>query len=112
MTVANTGERAGEDVVQLYLTDEVAQVTRPLRELTGYARVALEAGAERRLTFRLHADRTSFTGRGGKRIVEPGWFTVAVGHSSQDLPLEARFEIAGATREITGERVMATPVVD
>ncbi|WP_199043226.1 glycoside hydrolase family 3 N-terminal domain-containing protein [Glycomyces salinus] len=111
VTVANSGERAGEDVVQLYLTDEVAQVTRPLRELTGYARVALEAGAERRLTFRLHADRTSFTGRGGKRIVEPGRFTVAVGHSSQDLPLEARFEIIGRTREITGERVLVTPVV-
>ena len=110
VTVANTGERAGEDVVQLYLTDEVAQVTRPFRELAGFSRVALEAGAERRLTFRLHADRTSFTGREGQRIVEPGWFTVAVGHSSQDLPLEARFEIAGEVRELTGRRRLVTPV--
>ncbi len=108
--VTNTGERAGEDVVQLYLSDEVAEVTRPVRELVGYARVGLEAGATRRVTFRLHADRTSFTGRGGRRIVEPGVFTVAVGHSSLDLPLAERFRITGETRVIEGERVMTTGV--
>jgi beta-xylosidase len=110
VTVANAGGRAGEDAVQLYLTDEVAQVTRPVRELAGYARVALEAGESRRVTFRLHADRTSFTGRDGVRVVEPGDFTVAVGHSSADLSLIGRFRIEGALRAVEGGRVMTTGV--
>ncbi|WP_342799482.1 fibronectin type III-like domain-contianing protein [Glycomyces buryatensis] len=59
------------------------QATRPVRELNGYARVALEAGEEKRVTFRIHADRTSFTGVKGERIIEPGtsrcrWATPAV----------------------------------
>ncbi|MCC3765904.1 glycoside hydrolase family 3 C-terminal domain-containing protein [Glycomyces sp. TRM65418] len=110
VTVANTGDRPGEDVVQLYLTDEVAQVTRPVRELAGYARIALQAGESTRVTFRLHADRTSFTGRDGVRVVEPGDFTVAVGHSSADLPLTGRFRIEGALRAVEGVRVMTTGV--
>ena len=60
--VRNVGDRAGAEVVQLYLSDPVAQVTRPVIELVGYARVPLEAGASARVTFTLHADRTSFTG--------------------------------------------------
>ncbi|GAB3653201.1 beta-glucosidase family protein [Glycomyces tarimensis] len=108
--VTNTGERAGGDVVQLYLSDEVAQVTRPVRELVGYARLDLDAGETKRVTFRLHADRTSFTGRAGRRIVEPGAFTVAVGHSSLDLPLAEQFRITGKVRTIDGERVMTTGV--
>ena len=108
--VTNTGERRGGDVVQLYLSDEVAQVTRPVRELVGYTRLELDAGETKRVTFRLHADRTSFTGRGGERVVEPGSFTVAVGHSSADLPLSERFRITGETRKIEGERVMTTDV--
>ncbi|GAB3233186.1 glycoside hydrolase family 3 N-terminal domain-containing protein [Glycomyces halotolerans] len=108
VTVANTGDRAGDDVVQLYLSDEVAQVTRPVKELVGYARVALDAGESKRVVFRLHADRTSFTGRDGDRIVEPGDFSVAVGHSSLDLPLTERFRITGSVRKLDGERVMVT----
>ena len=61
--VRNTGDRAGAEVVQLYLADPVAQVTRPVTQLAGFARVALEPGAQARVAFRLHADRTSFTGR-------------------------------------------------
>ncbi|THV24436.1 glycoside hydrolase family 3 N-terminal domain-containing protein [Glycomyces paridis] len=110
VTVANTGDRPGEDVVQLYLTDEVAQVTRPVRELAGFARVALEAGQAKRVAFRVHADRTSFTGRDGVRIVEPGGFTVAVGRSSADLPLSARFTVTGAVRPAGDRRVLTTGV--
>ena len=108
VAVANTGDRPGEDVVQLYLSDEVGQVTRPVRELVGFQRLALAPGESRRVTFHLHADRTSFTGRDGARIVEPGAFTVAVGHSSLDTPLTGRFDITGALRTIEGEREMLT----
>ncbi len=111
LLVRNTGSREGEDVVQLYLSDEVAQVTRPVRELVGYARVRLAPGESCHVTFRLHADRTSFTGLDHHRIVEPGAFTLAVGHSAEDLPLTTRFEITGTgPRVIEGARVMTTPV--
>ena len=71
-TVRNTGSRRGADVVQLYLHDPVASVVRPVQQLVGFARVELDAGAAARVTFRLHADRTSFTGRDLGRVVEPG----------------------------------------
>ncbi|MDT0343127.1 glycoside hydrolase family 3 N-terminal domain-containing protein [Streptomyces litchfieldiae] len=110
LLVRNTGSREGEDVVQLYLSDEVAQVTRPVRELVGYARVRLAPGESCHVTFHLHADRTSFTGLDHHRIVEPGTFTLAVGHSAEDLPLTTRFEITGTgPRVIEGARVMTTP---
>ena len=110
VTVRNTGDRDGDDVVQLYLSDHTAQVTRPVRELVGYARVSLAAGTAARVGFRLHADRTSFTGVDHRRVVEPGTFTVAVGHSSEDLPLTCDFAVTGTTRVLTGARVLSTPV--
>jgi hypothetical protein len=74
-TVRNTGARAGTEVVQLYLSDPVAQVVRPARWLAGFARVPLEPGQARRVTFRLHADRTAFTGRDLQP--EPAWWNRA-----------------------------------
>jgi beta-glucosidase len=110
VTVANTGERPGAEVVQLYLSDHVAQVTRPVRELVGFARVDLEPGRSRRVTFHLHADRTSFTGADHRRVVEPGMFTLAVGTSSEDLPQSAELTVEGELRVLDGPRVLTTPV--
>ena len=109
-TVTNTGARSGAEVVQLYLADAVSQVVRPRRWLAGFAKVPLEAGQSKRVTFTLHADRTSFTGLSGKRIVEPGTFTALVGSSSEDLAVQADFEITGTVREVAEGRVMDTPV--
>ncbi|HWM40579.1 MAG TPA: glycoside hydrolase family 3 N-terminal domain-containing protein [Streptomyces sp.] len=110
-TVSNTGERAGAEVVQLYLTDPVAQVTRPWRQLAGFARVQLEPGERTRVTFSLHTDRTAFTGRDGQRIVEPGVIEVRVGGSSTETPLEGSFRIKGAAPRAVGRgRVLSTPV--
>ena len=64
VTVRNTGDRAGTEVVQLYLHDPVAQTTRPVVRLIGYARVPLEPGEAARVTFTVPADLASFTGRG------------------------------------------------
>jgi len=64
-TVRNTGPVAGTEVAQLYLSDPVASVVRPVRWLAGFARVALAPGEDARVTFRLHTDRTAFTGRDG-----------------------------------------------
>jgi beta-xylosidase len=108
-TVRNTGDRAGTEVVQLYLSDPVAQVVRPERWLAGFARVPLEPGEERRITFRLHADRTAFTGRAGVRIVEPGEIGVAVGGASDRLPLRGSITLTGPERAVGPARVLDTP---
>ncbi|RIQ12682.1 glycoside hydrolase family 3 N-terminal domain-containing protein [Jiangella rhizosphaerae] len=110
VTVRNTGARPAEEVVQLYLTDHAAQVVRPVRELIGYRRVPLAPGEARRVTFAVHADRTSFPGLDLRRIVEPGTFTLAAGPSSDDVPVSAELEISGAVRVLDGARVMTTPV--
>jgi beta-xylosidase len=110
-TVRNTGDRAGAEVVQLYLSDPLAQVVRPLRWLAGFARVPLEPGQARRVTFRLHADRTAFCGRDGVRVVEPGEIRVAVGGASDRLVLHGSFTLCGAERPAGPDRVLDTPVV-
>ncbi|HZX05284.1 glycoside hydrolase family 3 N-terminal domain-containing protein [Kribbella sp.] len=108
--VRNTGYRAGDEVVQLYLRDVVAQVARPLKLLTGFARVSLEPGAAAEMTFRVHADRTAYTGPDLRRIVEPGEFDVMVGTSALDLPCRAMLRITGDVRVVGHDRVLTTPV--
>ncbi|MFG1911242.1 glycoside hydrolase family 3 N-terminal domain-containing protein [Kribbella sp. NPDC048928] len=108
--VANTGDRAGDEVVQLYLRDVVAKVARPLKQLTGFARVALEPGAAADVTFRVHADRTAYTGPDLRRIVEPGEFEVMIGTSSLDLPCRAMLRVGGNVRVVGHDRVLTTPV--
>ncbi|MER5643273.1 glycoside hydrolase family 3 N-terminal domain-containing protein [Streptosporangium sp. NPDC002524] len=108
--VRNTGERAGEEVVQLYLHDVVAQVTRPVRQLTGFARVRLEPGASAVVTFVVPADRTAFTGRDLRRVVEPGDIEVFVGASASDLPCRGRIRLTGPLRHVGVGRRLVTRV--
>ncbi|TDC55662.1 glycosyl hydrolase [Actinomadura sp. KC345] len=108
--VRNTGDRAGTEVVQLYLSDPVASVVRPARWLAGWARIRLEPGDAARVAFEVHADRTSFTGPDLRRIVEPGEIGVAVGRSSADLPLNASFTLEGPVRVLDADRVLTVPV--
>jgi beta-glucosidase-like glycosyl hydrolase len=108
--VRNTGQRAGVEVVQLYLHDVVAQVTRPVSQLVGYARVQLQPGARALVRFLVHADRTAFTGRDLSRIVEPGEIEVMVGTSSSDLPCRSRLRLTGPVRVVGHERRLSTPV--
>nr|WP_253767515.1 glycoside hydrolase family 3 N-terminal domain-containing protein [Goodfellowiella coeruleoviolacea] len=108
--VTNTGDRDGAEVVQLYLRDPVAQVTRPVRQLAGFARVFLPAGRSCRVRFGLHADRTAFTGRTGERVVEPGRIEVHIGPSSADTPLTGAFDLVGEPRVVGADRVLETAV--
>jgi beta-glucosidase len=110
VTVRNTGDRSGSEVVQLYLSDPVAQVTRPIKELIGYAKVPLEPGQSRRMTFTVHADRLSFTGLRHQRIVEPGDIVLSVGTSSEDRPLAVTVRVTGEERIVGEGRVLTTPV--
>jgi beta-xylosidase len=104
LTVRNTGERAGAEVVQLYLHDPVASVTRPDVRLVAYRRVELEAGDSRRVTFRFHPDVSSFAGRSGRRVVEPGALELRLGASSVDIRHRARLTLTGPVREVGPDR--------
>jgi len=90
--VANTGPRAGTEVVQLYVRDLVASVTRPVKELKGFQRVTLQAGEAQTVRFELPADQLGFPGLDMRRVVEPGAFQVWVGPDSA-AGLEGHFEV-------------------
>jgi beta-xylosidase len=108
LTVRNTGDRPGTEVVQLYLHDPVAQIVRPSIYLAGYTRVDLEPGQTRRVRFVLPADLTSFVGRRGLRIVEPGRIELLLGTSSADTRFTLPAELTGPERVIEGARQMIT----
>ena len=80
--VTNTGQRAGTEVVQLYLRDDVASVTRPVRELRGFQRVELQPGESREVEFTLGYEDMALYDARMRRVVEPGTFTVFAGGSS------------------------------
>jgi len=106
LTIENVGDRSGAEVVQLYLHDPVASVVRPLQRLIGFRRVELEPGASVRLSVDVPADLTAFTGRDGRRIVEPGSLVLGFGRSSADLPLQATVELVGPVRVVDHTRAM------
>jgi len=95
--VENIGKRDGDEVVQLYIRDVAASVTRPVKELKGFQRIGLSAGEKRRVEFTLTPEHLGFYNREMKFVVEPGSFKVMVGNNSVDL-LEAGFEVAGDSK--------------
>ena len=92
--VRNSGDRAGHEVAQLYIHDELASVARPVQELRGFERLFLEPGAQRRVSIPLPASSLAMRDRSGRRIVEPGAFRIMVGSSSRDIRLRGFVEIA------------------
>ncbi len=85
VTVANTGGREGDEVVQLYIRDPQASITRPELELKSFVRVALEAGESKRVTFHVPVAQLGFYDRELSYVVEPGTIELYVGRSSIDL---------------------------
>ena len=79
VTVTNSGKRSGDEVVQLYLTDEKASTPRPVRQLEGFKRITLEPGESREVEFIITPRQFSIINVKGKRIIEPGYFTISVG---------------------------------
>ena len=90
--IKNTGERAGAEVVQLYVRDLVSSVTRPVKELKGFQRTTLEPGEERTVRFEVPLRDLGFTGLDMRYTVEPGAFKLWVGPSSTE-GLEGEFEV-------------------
>lgn len=85
VNVRNTGERSGDEIVQLYIRDEVSSVTRPLKELKDFARISLNPGEQKQVSFTIDPDKLKFYDREMREIVEPGEFSIMVGPSSEKL---------------------------
>lgn len=102
--VRNAGDRAGAEVVQLYLHDPVASVVRPVQRLVGFARVELAPGEAADVRFDMPADLTSYTSRPGERIVEPGAIVLSLGRSSADLPFAHELRLTGGVRVVDHTR--------
>ncbi|MFG3054759.1 glycoside hydrolase family 3 N-terminal domain-containing protein [Kitasatospora sp. NPDC048239] len=103
-TLRNTGARSGSETVQLYLHDPVASVVQPVLRLIGYRRITLDAGERTRIRVRVPADLASFTGRDGRRIVEPGELELRVAASSTDVRLTATVRLDGPVRVLDHTR--------
>jgi len=82
--VRNTGTRRGDEVVQMYIRDEVSAATRPVKELRGFQRVTLEPGESRTVSFTIGPELLSYHGLDMKRVVEPGQFDIMIGGNSDD----------------------------
>jgi beta-glucosidase len=91
--VANAGPREGDEVVQLYVQDRAASMTRPVRELRGFRRIHLDPGETRTVTFHIDIDDLAYWGPGMRHIAEPGLFVAEVGTRS-DRVQGAEFELA------------------
>ena len=95
--VTNTGKRAGDEVVQVYIRYRGASVTRPVKELKAFRRVSLAPGEKCTLRFMLQVDHCSYLDEQMRWVIEPGSIEVMVGTSSEELPLRGAVEVAGET---------------
>jgi beta-glucosidase len=93
--VKNTGKREGEEVVQIYINDIVASVTRPVKELKAFQRVHLKAGEAKTVSLKITAEQLAFYNKDMERKVEAGKFKVMAGNSSENILLEGEFEVSG-----------------
>ena len=93
LNVMNTGKRPGTAVVQLYLRDEVSSAITYEKVLRGFERVALDPGQSRNVSFTLTQADMQMLDAAMRWVVEPGWFTVTIGDSSENEPLTGRFEV-------------------
>jgi len=92
--VQNTGARAGDEVVQLYVHELASAVKRPVKELRGFRRIALRAGERRQVTFSLPASGLAYYDTGAKKFtVRPGSFDIMIGSSSDDIRLRSKLQV-------------------
>ncbi len=92
-TISNTGKYAGEEVVQMYIRDEISSVTRPVKELKGFQRIKLNPGESKKGTFRITPDLLEMLDINMKWVVEPGYFNIMLGSSSKDIRLSSSLKV-------------------
>ncbi len=110
LEVCNSGDRRGDEVVQLYVCDEYASLPRPVKELKGFVRLNLAPGERKRVTFHLPVNQLAFYDADLRLVLEPGRILIMVGSSSKDIRLRGEFEIVGAEVAFVGRRVFTCPV--
>lgn len=93
--VKNKGKMKGDEVIQLYLSDIVASLTRPVKELKGFKRITLDPEEKKKVTFILYTDQLAFYDEHLNLVVEPGTYEVMIGSSSEDIRLSGSFEVVG-----------------
>jgi beta-xylosidase len=103
VTVSNTGDRAGTEIVQLYAADTATGVTLPAQQLVGFARVDLEPGKSKTVEFDVPLSVLAYTGITGEVVMEPGPIELSVGSSSDDIRSSATITVTGKSRVIGGE---------
>jgi beta-glucosidase len=108
--VRNAGQRAGDEIVQLYCRDNVASVARPDQLLLGFARVPLDPGQAKRVIFTVHPSRLAFYDPQMRFVTEPGAFTFSVGASAADIRAEQAVELSGTVAEYLQREIVATGV--
>ena len=82
--VSNTGQRDGDEVVQLYIHQQASSVARPVKELRGFQRIHLKAGEQRRVTFCIDREQLQYLNAQGEPVLEPGRFDIMIGGNSDD----------------------------
>lgn len=108
--IENVGERDGDEVVQLYIRDEAASVTRPVKELKGFARVPLKKGEKKKVTFLLSTAQLGFYGTDMVYRTEPGSIEIMVGSSSDDIACKKTIMLVGEAACMEDRKVFETPV--
>lgn len=108
LTLTNLSDRASAEIVQVYLHDPVASVVRPVQRLVGYVRVELDAAASARVTVEVPADLVQFTGRDGRRVVEPGDIELRFARSSADTVFTAAVSLTGEPRVVGHDRQLTS----
>ena len=111
VTLRNDAAIATSEVVQVYLHDPVAEVSRPIQQLIAAPRIDLAPGQTRTVRIDLHADLTSYTGRAGVRRVDAGAVELRVGASSVDIRGTLPYTLTGPAREVGVDRVMLPEII-
>ncbi len=87
--VSNTGQRDGDEVVQLYIHQQASSIARPVKELRGFQRIHLKAGEQRRVTFCIDREQLQYLNAQGEPVLEPGIFDIMIGTNSDDTLSQA-----------------------
>ncbi len=110
ITVRNSGDRTGDEVVQLYCRDTAASVARPVKLLVGFTRLSLAPGQQQRVTFTVHPSRLAFHDPSMHLVTEPGTMIFQVGASSSNIRAEQSIELGGTVAEYSRQKIVATQV--
>jgi beta-glucosidase len=108
--IKNTGKIKGDEIVQIYIHDPVASITRPVKELKGFKRITLLPDEAKKVISTMSADMFAFTGKDYKKVVEPGEIKIMIGASSEDIRLEGSFTLTGENRYPGEDRKLVTEV--